>query len=207
MLRSPINKTYQITTQMYSLIFDCCKRYFDNLAWKYPIKCADGYWCCGLDLEKLSNDLLFEIPELYRLPFGNIAAPDQWDSSFNQFALLDFVEFIAHNIKDISKREFHSYFMHDHLHFLDTQRVVHSFAKDINAIFAKTGLLYKLNERNQIERIVENEVLTEDIEKTIADIKEVGLKELLEEAILLHKSPFLMIQKPLLKKYGMRLNG
>lgn len=188
-LRNPIKRTYQITIPMYSLIFDCCKRYFDNLAWKYPIECPDGWGCCGLDIDKLSNDLQFEIPELYRLPHGNIIVPDLFETSFNQYALLDFIEFVAHNIKDISKRETHSYFMHEHLHFRDSQDIVHSFTKEINGIFNKTGLLYFLNERHEIERIVENEVLTDDIEKTINAAKEIGIKELLQEAITLHKSP------------------
>ena len=187
-LRNPIEKTYQISTQMYSLLFDCCNRYFENLAWKYPIECPDGYWCCGLDMDKLSNDLLFEIPELYRLPFGNIAAPNK-DASFNQYALLDFIEFIAHNVIDISKRDFHSYFQRDHLHFSDSRNIACSFVKDINAIFSKMGLLYSLNEKNEIERVVENEVLTEKTEKVLIAAKEIGLRELLQEAVTLHKSP------------------
>ena len=188
-LRKSIQKTNQITVPMYALIFDCCQRYFDNLAWKYPIECSDGYWCCGLDMDKLTNDLQFEIPDLYKLPFGNIAVPDQWDESFNQYALLDFIEFIAQNIKDISKRDSHSFFMHDHLHFFDTHNVAQKFAKEINGIFSKTGLIYFLNERHEVERVVENEVLTENIEKTINTVKEIGVKELLQEAIALHKSP------------------
>lgn len=188
-LRNPIKKTYQITIPMYSLIFDCCTRFFDNLAWKYSLDCPDGYGCCGIDLDKLSNDLIFEIPELYRRSDGTITSPqDSWDK-FDQYALLDFVEFIATNIKDISKRDFHSYFMHEHLHFRDSREIAREFIKEINGIFSKTDLLYKLNENFEIERIVENEILTEKIEETIDSSKEIGIKELLQEAVALHKSP------------------
>lgn len=62
-LRRAITKTYAITIPMYRMIFDCCKRYFENIAWKYPLDCPDGRGCSGLDEDKLSDALLFEIPE------------------------------------------------------------------------------------------------------------------------------------------------
>lgn len=124
-----------------------------------------------------------------RRPDGTIASPqDQWDT-FDQYALLDFIEFIASNLKDISKRDFHNFFQHYHLHFFNTQNIVDEFAKEINGIFNKTGLLYQLNANNEIERIIEDGILTEKVEKKVDDINESGLKELMQEAIRLHKSP------------------
>lgn len=188
-LRNPIKRTYQITIPMYSLIFDCCKRYFDNMAWKYPLECPDGYGCCGIDTETLYNDLIFEVPDLYKRADGTIVAPrDPWDT-FNQYALLDLVEFVANNIKDIKTRDFHKFFSHDHLIFSETNTIIIQFQKDINHIFTKTGLLYHLNSHNEIERIIENGILGEEVEEEVNDIKELGLKELVQEAIRLYKSP------------------
>ena len=52
-MREPVKKTYDISVDVYTLIFQCCEKYYNNLAWKYPDQCPDGYGCCGLDLEKL----------------------------------------------------------------------------------------------------------------------------------------------------------
>ena len=57
------------------------------------------------------------------------------------------------------------------------------FRKEINDIFTKTGLLYFLNDDGMVERIVENTPLTPEIENEVQNIKEKGIKELLEEAI------------------------
>lgn len=188
-LRDAIKKTYDITLPMYQVIFDCCKRYFDNLAWKYPIECPDGFNCCGLDIYKLSVDLSFEIPELYTNCRDEIDEPKDSFDEFNQYALLDFIEFIAKNIKDISKREFHKFFGHDHLYFSETNNIVHQFRTHINAIFIKTGLLYNLTASGVIERIIDGTVLSEKTLENLAIIKDPGLKELLYDAINLHKSP------------------
>ena len=45
-LRAPVERTETITYEMYALIFDCCGRYFENIAWKYPEECPDGNGCC-----------------------------------------------------------------------------------------------------------------------------------------------------------------
>lgn len=55
-MREPVKKTYDISVDVYTLIFQCCEKYYNNLAWKYPDQCPDGYGCCGLDLEKLNSD-------------------------------------------------------------------------------------------------------------------------------------------------------
>ena len=65
-MRTPIERTYSISIIAYSRLFDCCSRYFEYLAWKYPAECPDGNGCCGLDVEKFSEDMEFEIPTLFR---------------------------------------------------------------------------------------------------------------------------------------------
>lgn len=174
---------------MYQVIFECCKRYFDNIAWKYPIECDDGYGCCGLDIEKLSVDMSFEIPGLYKNSRDELDVPKYRSDEFDQYALLDFIEFLAINIKDITKRDFHSYFGHYHLRFSETKSIVHQFRMDVNAIFQKTGLLYNLTATGAIERIINGDMLSDKTLEDLATIKEPGLKELLYDAINSHKSP------------------
>ena len=57
-MRTPIEKTYNISVKEYSLLFDCCSRYLEYLSWKYPQECPDGNGCCGLDWTKFSADMV-----------------------------------------------------------------------------------------------------------------------------------------------------
>ncbi len=197
-LRSEVRKTNIITMELYALLLDCCEKYYENLAWKYPEKCQDGDVCCGLDRVALERDVKYEIPALFRDYYGNITAPTQRYNIFNtgsdideydQFALLDYIEFVGENICDILQKNWHGYFQHNHLIFSKGKKIFLNFKKDINAIFTKTGLLYQMNEEGQIERIEENSILDENIERQLQEVPEVGIQELLARAIALHKSP------------------
>lgn len=194
-LRKPIERTYTITLEMYSLLFSCCQKYYDNIAWLLPEDCRDGYGCCGVDYKKLNTALKFEIPNLYRDSYENIAVPEKSDygygkpPKYDQYALLDFIEFIAQNVKDVREGDFHSYFGHHHLHLLETQNVLGTFRDEINSIFEKTGLLYTLTLEKIIERVVENSPLSEDIEIQSLQISELGTRELMKDAIALYKTP------------------
>lgn len=197
-MRRPVAKTYDISIEKYALLLHCCEKYYNNLAWKYPEQCPDGYGCCGIDFEQLRLDLRYEIPTLYRDYSDNIAVPtvhhnvfdsDDAESEYDQYALLDLIEFFAENLRDVVVGSFHSYFGHYHLTCQNSRNVCVQFRDEINSIFQKTGLLYELNTDLQVERIVENSPLTPAVESAIAAVKEAGARELLQEAILLHRSP------------------
>lgn len=191
-MRSPVEQTEIISYEMYALIFDCCERYFDNISWKYPEECPDGNGCCGLDIHKVSVALKFEIPALFQNEDGIIAKPQKGhyhNDEYNQYGLLDFIEFMFATVRDISLQSWHSYYRHNDIRFENTREISSRFRNDINDIFKKTGLLYFLSEVGMVERVSENSVLTKEIESAVAQIAEKGLKELLQDAILLYKSP------------------
>ena len=198
-MRRPVAKTYDISIEKYALLLHCCEKYYNNLAWKYPEQCPDGHGCCGIDHEQFRIDLRYEIPTLYRDNADCIAVPtahynifssNDEEDEYDQFALLDLIEFFAENVRDVVVGGFHSYFGHHHLTCQNSRNVCAQFRDEINSIFQKTGLLYELNTNLQVERIVENSPLTPAVESAIAAVKEVGTRELLQEAILLHRSPY-----------------
>ena len=76
-LRQPVEKTYDITYEMYAMLFDCCEKYFENIACKYPEECPDGNGCCGISYSKFNNALTFEIPTLFKDGRGCIAKPQR----------------------------------------------------------------------------------------------------------------------------------
>ena len=198
-MRRPVAKTYDISIEKYALLLHCCEKYYNNLAWKYPEQCPDGHGCCGIDHEQFRMDLRYEIPTLYRDNADCIAVPtvhynifssNDEEDEYDQFALLDLIEFFAANVRDVVVGSFHSYFGHHHLTCQNSRNVCAQFRDEINSIFQKTGLLYELNTNLQVERIVENSPLTPAVESAIAAVKEAGARELLQEAILLHRSPY-----------------
>ncbi|MCL2083281.1 MAG: hypothetical protein FWH04_08635 [Oscillospiraceae bacterium] len=188
-MRTPIEKTPTISIDMYLLLLDCCEKYHENLAWKYPDECPDGRGCCGLNFRKMDVELKFRIPNLYRNEHSGAITSPRENGEFDQYALLDYIEFFAQNIADISRRTFHSYFCHDDLSFADTTEVFYDFRKDINEIFKMTGLLYSLTEEKIIERVTDNDVLTANSNKISLETADKSTRELIEEAIVLFRQP------------------
>lgn len=208
-MRTPTEKTYTISIKAYSVIFDCCERFFENLAWKYPDGCSDDRSnCCGIDLVKFSEDMEYEIPELFKRNgiinkpriINNVFEYEPHVETYNQYALLDLIEFVAQNVRDISKKEYHSYLRHNHLFFESTNNIAAQFCEEINSLFKKTGLLYRLTDNLEVERIEEVSVLSKEIETKISKVAEPGIKELLSIAIQKHKSPYPADQRDAVEK-------
>ncbi|MCL2446910.1 MAG: hypothetical protein FWD06_09125 [Oscillospiraceae bacterium] len=192
-MRKPIERTSTITIEMYSMLLDCCEKYYYYLSWKFPENCFDGRGCCGVDENKLNQHLLFDIPSLFRNSDGVIAKPQKnyygEADKYDQYALLDLIEYIAQNCKDVKELDWHAFFKHYHLRTLTTNEIAGTFRDEINEVFYKTGLLFTLTSDLVVERIIEDGTLTTAVEKIISAVKEKGLKDLLNEAVSLFKQP------------------
>lgn len=110
-MRKPIEQTYDIDPSKYCVLLGCCEKYYDNIAWLYPKECDDELGCCGLDKYRLAAEMRYEIPDLYISSYGLIEAPGvaintygagQNAEKYNQYALLDFIEFMYNNVHDIN---------------------------------------------------------------------------------------------------------
>ena len=196
-MRKPVEQTYDIDPSKYYILLGCCEKYYDNVAWLYPEECEDGFGCCGLDKYRLAAEMKYEIPDLYFNEYGLVDAPKvvnniynvgQRVDEYNQYALLDFIEFMYNNIHDIIKNEYHQCFNHYHLIKKASRAVMIEFLADINSCFLKTGLLYHLNANGEVERVVPNDVATLDIVNKVLSIREEGTRDILQEALILHRS-------------------
>lgn len=188
-MRKPIVCTTTITVEMYAMLLDCCGKYYNNIAWKFPEECKDGHGCCGLNFSQFFTHIKYDIPTLYKKSGDCIGIPEDDKTGYDQYALLDFIEYVGQYCRDIKICDFHSYFGHYHIDLLKTDKIFETFRAEINDIFTKTGLLYTLTANKIIERVLENSVLAPEIETAIQNIKEPGTKELLETAIVLFKQP------------------
>lgn len=191
-IRAPLEKTYSINKDMYSLLLDCCKRYQNNLTHIFALKCHHDFTdsdYVAFDEKGFITRIKIRIPTLFRDDYDRICAPAYYNE-YDQYALLDLIEFFAQNIKDISESwNNERYRNYQTIDCLNTSDIFINFQEAINEIFTESGLLYKLTHEKVIERIVENSPLTAEIENNFATVHEVGTRELLKDAVALYKTP------------------
>lgn len=190
-IRAPIKTTYSINIDMYSLLLDCCTKYKKNLTHIFTLNRHDDFTdneYITFDDKKFNTKIKIRIPSLFRDKYDIICTPE--GSKYDEYALLDFIEYFAQNINDISEQWNNSeYRNYKEIYCFETSDIFRTFKEEINGIFAETGLLYRLTDKKIIERIVENTPLTIEIENSFALVSEVGIKELLKDAIELYRTP------------------
>lgn len=191
-MRKPIERTSTITVEMYYLLLDYCKKYNKHLTHLFPQKCHDDFTAkdyLAFGETQFQSRLKIRIPTLFRDEYGRISSPSD-DDKYDQYALLDLIEFIAQNMKDISEgwnnQRYQNYW---NIECLSTSNVFSDYQREINEIFAESGLLYTLTSAKIVERVLENSPLTSKVETVIHSVKEKGLRDLLEEAVTLFKQP------------------
>ena len=191
-IRAPREKTYTINRDMYSLLLDCCKRYQKNLTHIFVLNCHHDFTdsdYIAFDEKGFITRIKVRIPNIFRNEYDRICAPSDYDE-YDQYALLDFIEYFAQNIKDISEHwNSQRYQNYKTIDCFETSEIFFDFQNEINEIFIESGLLYELTDEKIVERIVENSPLTTEIENSLETIQEMGTKNLLKDALALYKTP------------------
>lgn len=178
-LREPVKKWAFILPEHSTLLLRCCMEYLDSIAHYAPKHIPGTKYIERLDEEKFFMYIKSQIPDLQgeNWRYGNL----------NQDSLLDFIEFISYHCRDYEEKTV-EYTHEEYLIFLDASTIFNDFRSDINEIFEKCGVLFTLSDNKQIERIIPVSVVSEDIDKSIHEIQEVELQNLLCEAIELFKN-------------------
>lgn len=182
-IREPIENTYQINEYTCKYLYDICSQYFKNMA-NFGEECPDNRRKCGIDFSMLMNTLKFEIPDFKINKFGEIILEETIT-----YTILDFIEFIYKNIVVIQQEIPHNFFGHtDYVYSTISDLIQNKFVEDINRGFKYTGLLYLMNYNGIIERVINNNLVVEDITKKLENVNNKDLKKLIETAIKYHKS-------------------
>jgi len=184
--------TYCINENMYSLLLSCCTKYKKNLTKIFQLPCHNSF----VDEDYIKfNEKLFsqrinsKIPSLFRNESGAIAAPKSGDN-YDQYALLDLIEFFGKNIKDVREAwNNENYRNYKNIYIYDSSKVFNEFKNSINELFSEAGLLYELNDEKIIERLVDDDVLTPEIETSFESLTDKTLHDLLESAIDFYRTP------------------
>lgn len=180
--------TDKIDKDMYALLINVCDKYILYMANKFPEYCPDyGNVVCGLDLASFEKSLKFQIPGLFYGYDGKVVYPSVDD--YDQYALLDYIEYIGGNIKDVTEYDYHTFFQHHHLKLENTEQVFVSFQNEVNEVFELTGLLYTLADSKRVERITTADTQIDESKEKVQTIKEPGLKDLINEAVSFYKHP------------------
>jgi hypothetical protein len=187
-LRTIQDKTTVIDKDRYALLLSVCNKYIPHMAGAFPDYCQDNSTIvCGVNMQLFSNTLKFRIPDLEYDYAGCVVVP-MFDE-YNQYALLDYVEYIGNCIIDFEEYDFHSFFQHNHIKILETSNVKQIFRNEINGVFELTRLLYRLNDNFEVERVTSVDEQIESEIRNLESVKEQGLKELLLESVRLYKNP------------------
>ncbi len=184
-------KTEKISPEVYSLLLGCCNQYKNNLIHMFSEEEHHVFTnrdYTGFDEGNFETRLIVLIPTLLRDDSGKFRAPIA-SESYDQYAILDLIEFFSENIKDITINWNNQYKDYQIIDTCESSNVFVDFQRDINELFVESGVLYTLTNKKIIERIVENSPLSKEVEQNIEAIKEEGTKELLADAIALYKTP------------------
>ncbi len=192
-LRKPIRRTNKISVDVYGVLLDICKKYYKNLTHLYALEQHNDFMnkdYIEFNLDKFEKRMKIKIPDLYRNEIGRILQPQE-DDEYDQYALIDLIEYVAQNIKDIiegwNSERYKNYW---DIRCLDTDVIFNQYRDEINEMFQEAGLLYSLTNDKIVERIVESSPLTPEIEEQVDQISEAGTRELMKDAIALYKTPY-----------------
>jgi len=191
-LRKPTARTSEMTKEVYTSLLNICENYYKHLTHNFKLQQQDDF--TGKDYIKFDRGqfetrMEIKIPNIFRDKDGYIATP-QYNDDYDQYSLIDLIEYIAENMKDISEGWNHNYYQNYwYTHCLDTTEVFDDYRNEINEIFQESGLLFTLTSEKVIERIVEDTPLSPEIEIQVQQIAESGTRELMQDAIVLYKTP------------------
>jgi len=184
-MRTPIAEfslSSKIDVDTYNRLFSCCRKYCNHINHMFSgaVKLGrDNSNYLTSDDDRLMAILDREIPNLYKRKYGKKMRPGiilskRQDVEYDQYALLDFIEFVSRNMVDCED---------------DSCNCFSGFKDSVNGIFNDFKLCFTLTDSKQIERIYEDNVLLSEVEITINVVEEHGIKGLLNESIRLFKRP------------------
>lgn len=209
--------SYNITTDIWNGIAAIVNAIIRNnhLSKAFPKQCPDGNGICGFDMQSFCVAAIAVIPGMknylpkYDEDIQYLASTDCNDSFFEEskvetkkeidqftYDVLDFIEFTYQHINDVRNGDYHEYFKHYELTFLDTTVAKERFILEINEIFERNHIGYKLCGEGNIQHIVDDVLLP----SLIIPVKDSVLEELIQNAANKFKNPKISERRIALEK-------
>ena len=165
----------EITPKVWKGIYSIYLSYVANgyFSKDFPLQCQDGNGIYGTDrssLEDAAKALIPLLPDYINEnyapktinPFEDEERSNTEESITEEYKLsiLDFIEFLFIHICDIKKGHYHEFFNHYELLFPITSVNKENFIKEINLIFRRNLLAFRLNNNGSIIRILPQSIVS-----------------------------------------------
>ena len=141
----------------------------------YPMNCDDGAGPIGTDESSFLLAVRGEIPEIRLGHWGSWLGQPQRTTE-----ILDLIEFCFRCVGKPTRVGYHDFFKHHHLEF-DLQVGQAEFRNDINRVFRRNGLAYKITAKGRIRRLAPP-VLREELASAHFQTGDSELDKMLERA-------------------------
>lgn len=147
-------KSEEISVSVFNGLVGLYNKYLKNFAREFPEYCDDPngrVWS--------TNEYLLEAAINAQIP--NMGTPIRIKrplEDVDKYALLDFIEFCYSKIGDIREDQYHSFFQHYHLSFMDTFVSKEGFREEVNQIFSRNGIVFYLDGDGTVRRQLPTEL-------------------------------------------------
>ena len=179
--KAPPQPTDRIGDEVWAGVRAATAAYVDRnyFAGSYAETCPDSSsMTTGTNETGMRDVMRAEIPELPMWPWRD--APTSSEPTPPTPAILDMIEFCSSKIAAPEVFQHHAYYRHDHLRF-DTQRGQQEFRDEINRIFRRNGVVYRLMDNHQVQRPSEP-VFRKTLEDGSFDTGDTELDRMLQKA-------------------------
>lgn len=179
--KTPPQQTDRISDAIWAGVRAVIAAYVDRnyFARSYPETCPDSSsMTSGTNETDMRDVIRAEIPELPTWPWRDFQT--SLEPTPPTPVILDMIEFCSSKIAAPEILEHHRYHRHDHLRF-DPQKGQEQFREDINRIFHRNGLVYRLMDNHQVQRPGEP-LLRKPLEAVSFDTGDPDLDRMLQTA-------------------------
>nr|BDD45023.1 hypothetical protein 13 [Bacillaceae bacterium] len=143
-------KSESISLAVFKGIIGLYKKFEKNFSYEFPIHCDDPNGrVIDTNVNLLESAIKAQIPNIETPIWINMY---EHDFEIDKYALLDFIEFCYPRIYDIQQTDYHSYWKHYHIDFLETKNSRELFRSEVNQIFSRNGIVFYLDSDGMIKR-------------------------------------------------------
>ncbi len=166
---SSIRNVEHISKEVWYGIRGLIQRYIVNngLAKDFPLICPDGTYTYGCDENWLNAAIRSVIPRIEGIDtYEQQKAEDFWSHIQNEeeqaaisdeertYDVLDLTEFIYSYLHDCRNSDYHGFWRHYHIEFVEGNSMKESFCENINDIFRRNKIAYELSNEGKIKRTI-----------------------------------------------------
>jgi len=162
-----------------------------SLAERFPLNCPDAPILIGSDEASIKLAFQAEFPSI-EWPLNSNNLPDT-------LSVLDMVEFFYRDISKPIRKEYHSFYKQNHLLLFDQDAGQQQYLKDVNRLFRRNRLAFKLERDGKVVRL-EPVVLRETLASAVFQSKDQELNRLLKLAREKFRDPDVKIRREAVEK-------